>query len=252
MEYKITNYRPPINEMSSSEYIKKTHSMLNITKTHGLGSGVYGVIKDKLPFNDRAGRELETDLVLYNPVIIRSDEELGDYIRLSTFVAEIVESIINSAKVDNVDEKTRMKAQANDRLLNSEEGKRMKEILNHLAPNANLKVGIVSFLKAYGSAKIGDFVHQPMNYILKSYDGIYNDNNNGNTFSMGSVKFIDVNPRHQKAKFDKKPYIEPGNNLIDLRGGRKSRKVRKMRKSRKARKSIKMRKSRKVRKSIKK
>ena len=63
MEYKITNYRPPINEMSSSEYIKKTHSMLNITKTHGLGSGVYGVIKDKLPFNDRAGRELETDLV---------------------------------------------------------------------------------------------------------------------------------------------------------------------------------------------
>jgi len=96
--------------------------MLNITKTHGLGSGVYGVIKDKLPFNDRAGRELETDLVLYNPVIIRSDEELGDYIRLSTFVAEIVESIINSAKVDNADEKTRMKAQANDRLLNSEEG----------------------------------------------------------------------------------------------------------------------------------
>ena len=251
MEYKITNYRPPINEMSSSEYIKKTHSNLNITKTHGLGSGVYGVIKDNLPFNDRAGRELETNLVLYKPVIIRSDEELGDYITLSTFVAEIVESLINSAKVDNVDEKARMKASANARL-SSEEGKIIKEILKHLAPNANLIEGIKSFLTAYNKAKIGDFVHQPMNYILKLYDGIYNDNNNGNTFSMGSVKFIDVNPRHQKGKFDMKPYIEPGNNLIEIRGGKKTKKSRKMRKSKKTKKTRKNRKEKRKSKKSKK
>ena len=71
---------------------------------------------------------------------------------------------------------------------------------------------------------------------------LFTDNNNGNTFSMGSVKFIDVNPRHQKGKFDMKPYIEPGNNLIEIRGGKKTKKSRKMRKSKKTKKTRKNRK----------
>ena len=211
MSYTITNLRPAQTYgISSAEYIKKTPHALFMTKTHGLGSGIYGVIKTPKMVheinNDPVRKEeLQTELVLQNPVILDTNEKFANFIQLSRYLMDICEAQINFKREDY---------------------NALTPYLQHynlirqtICPLSNNIVSAFSgFTKAYKAANIGDFLRQPINYLLEGpYDGIYNYNDNGNAFLTGSVAFIHHNPRHQKYAFDPEgPFLQPGSTL---RGG---------------------------------
>ena len=209
MSYTITNFRPSRTAVSSSEYIKKTGNLLNMTKTHGLGSGIYGIIKTPEMLHEInitiRRNELPTEIVLKNPVILDTNEKLGNFIQLSRYLMGICEAHINRKP----DVYRTLSGQLQDYNL----------IRQNICPSSNSIVSAFNgFTKAYKAANIGDFLRQPINYLLEDhYDGIYNSSNDGNSFSTGSVAFIHLNPRHQKYAFDPEgPFLQPGSTL---RGG---------------------------------
>ena len=208
--FTITNFRPNGKEISSSEYIKKAHGPLLMHKSHGLGSGIYGVITttDKmrsiLEVHERK-YELQSDFELHKPLILDTNEKQASFIEMSTYLMDLCEARINKKKEDYV------KLSASF--------KKFKLIREHMFPNSEtINDSVKQFIKDYNSAKIGDFLRQPINYFLESgYDGIYNSSDDGNSFYRGSVIFIHHEPRHQKYAFNPPITIQPGNKLMENR-----------------------------------
>jgi hypothetical protein len=222
-EYIIYNYRESYNDLSSAEYIKKTDNILHMNYTHGLGSGIYGLIN---PNNNitRDDSYIIEKKILYKPVILDKDEEQTRFTFLSRYLIELCESRINK----NKDKYNELKAQL------STFNKEKEEI----CPKAK-SIGFIvrKFVNDYNKANIGDFLKQPINYLLEGpYDGIYNNCPAGDIFSRGSVKFEDVLPRYQGSNIHVSrgitPFLEDGKSLIQIAG----KKVKKKKKTKKKKK----------------
>lgn len=211
--YEIDNYRPDGKALSAAEFIKKTAGRLNFTKTHGLGSGIYGLVHGTI--NQRTSSEMITTLRLVNPVILDTDSKTARFIEFSQYLMKVVEEYVNQT--------TPIKLITAD--INSEQPK-IDRVFSDLFPLVNISIFKIlnKYKTDYNKAEIGDFLYHPINYLLQSkYDGIYNSSPNGNTFATGSVVFSDINPRHQKQAFDKEGLV---GKLIYFVGG-KQRKTRK-------------------------
>ena len=205
--YRIKNFRPIGTEVSSSEYIKKTHNLLNMTKTHGLGSGIYGVIETPQMLHtittSSRQHELQSVFELHNPVILDTDEKHGSFIYISRYLMDLCEAQINQQGSVYRDL--------------SKSISEYNLIRKNICPLSNtIGKAVNQFIKDYRFANIGDFLRQPINYLLEGhYDGIYNISDNGNSFSTGSVAFIHQNPRHQKYAFDPEgALLQPDKTLI--------------------------------------
>ena len=235
--YIIYNYRPRRYDLSSSEYIKKGNR-LDITRTHGLGSGIYGVTT-----SEEREDETITPIPLINPIIIQNDDMDSNLSTISIWLIDMIEQTIKLGKLQAALRKA--EKDGDDDMISfiqhdivSEKGiytelkspDRINDIIfitNNLLGNTtddtdiNTEVrcklfgAINGFVKDYSRAKMGDFLLQPINYFLISYgyDGIYNASSSGNTFARGSVAFININMRDQKQAFGS-PYLEAGKNLI--------------------------------------
>ena len=92
----ILNYHP----RSSSK--KTPKDRLNITKTHGLGSGIYGLTKKD---NKNRKDEIVTELKIQNPFIVKNNDMDGLLTNLSVNLIEAVEQII---KYNNIPEDSHM------------------------------------------------------------------------------------------------------------------------------------------------
>lgn len=218
LEYIIYNYRESDYELSSSEYIKKKEGFLNMNKSHGLGSGIYGLTNSDNELRDSSLYIIEP-LILNNPVILDKDEDQSRFILLSRYLMELCESYING------DGSTYNTLKVEFDIFKNEKDK--------LCPKSR-GIGFVvrKFIKDYNAAKIGDFLKQPINYLLEGpYDGIYNSCPAGNIFSRGSVKFEDISPRYQcSAMFvsqGKCPFLEYGKDLVKIQiaGSKKKKKI---------------------------
>ena len=199
----ITNFRPKGKNVSSAEYIKKKESSdyLNMNITHGLGSGIYGIIGKNRP------NEIPETFTLTNPLIIDDDIKDKNFTKLSVWLILVCQNSIKR-EFANVKE---LKLSENE----------MNVIKNEFGIDKSLNEAIDNFVDDYEHANNGDFVKQPINYLLQpQFDGIYNISSNGNNFNRGSVAFIDENPRDQKQAFGS-PYLAPGNVLVNIIGGKK-------------------------------
>lgn len=235
--YIIYNYRPRRYDLSSSEYIKKGN-MLDITRTHGLGSGIYGVTT-----SEEREDETITPITLINPIIIQNDEMDSNLSTISIWLIDMVEQTIKLGKLqaalrkaegcDNEDiiisiqRDIELKKDKYTQIKSQEQVNNIIFITNNLLGNieddtdVNTEVrcklfgAINGFVKDYSRTRMGDFLLQPINYFLISYgyDGIYNASPSGNTFARGSVAFININMRDQKQAFGT-PYLETGKNLV--------------------------------------
>ena len=212
MSYIIINFRPFDTYLSSSEYIKKTKFNLDIHKSHGLGSGIYGLIPTQSNYITQATQrkyEIKTKLTLNNPYEINTNKQLSRFIELSNWLILQCEEIINKNLII-------------DKMIDIEIPDIIKEITIELFNNKiyiNLLLYVIfNFVEDYQQAEIGDFIKQPINYLLEPYyDGIYNHCSHGNLFSTGSIKFRDINIRHQKGNFDKEgSFLSNQNKLINI------------------------------------
>lgn len=181
-----------VYELSSSEYVKKTPpGYLNMTKTHGIGSGIYGLTTAI----HEHGKTLKETLTLETPVILNTNDKTQSFISLAQFMMETVEIFINKKGKLAFEEK---KAEIPD----------FQNIADILAPDLTVKVvqAINNFIKDYKKASVGDFLRQPTNYLFEDggYDGIYNSSPAGNSFAVGSIQFRHIKPRHQKYGFEPK------------------------------------------------
>jgi len=235
--YTIYNYRPRRYELSSSEYIKKSN-ILDITRTHGLGSGIYGVTT---PEERRA--ETMTSIDLFNPIIIQNDDMDSILSTISIWLINMVEQTIKLGKLraalrkaegdmkddiiisiqQDIDSEQAIYAELKSQerindiifITNSILGNRPNNNEVNVEVKCKLFGAINGFVKDYSRAPMGYFLLQPINYFLISYgyDGIYNNSSSGNTFARGSVAFININMRDQKQAFGS-PYLGAGKRLI--------------------------------------
>jgi hypothetical protein len=243
----IYNFREKQYELSSAEYIPKKRSdiNLNITMTHGIGSGLYGVTK----YEERPGPEyIVTELILNNPLIIDNPTLDGYLTDISIWMIELVQLTINKGKDVN-----RLKIAKNDnngtleteiqrkidtdtsrinilkntdyvndiidktyRLFSKTTTEERPDESNRLIIKSKLFGAINGFIKDYSSANEGDFLLQPINYLLQKegYDGEYNSSETGDTFSRGSIAFVTINPRNQQRAFGGINYLPSRNNLV--------------------------------------
>jgi hypothetical protein len=225
MEYKIYNFRPFGTDLSSSEMIKKKPSILKPTLTHCLGSGIYGIIdKTRENIQDKINDNIEKELILEKPFIINNNEELSVYIIFARAITELCVCLKNIKKSDTRDEK------AKDLL---EIIKKNTEIINNTVNKieyVDILQHIITFIKQYTNMNNGDFITQPINFVLyrNGYDGIYNNCDNGDNFARGSVKYDYRNPRHQKWAFGlEDPYLKEDKNLITPESFELPKKIRK-------------------------
>jgi hypothetical protein len=200
-----------------------------MTRTHGLGSGIYGVTTP-----DERENETMTPIQLHNPIIIENDEIDSDLTTVSIWLIDMVEQKIklgqlqgrlrtaDTSSITDIQEQIDFENQIFNRLKSQEQLTEIINTTNHLlgdkydAVDIKCKLfgAINGFIKDYAQAKRGDFLLQPINYLLLSYDydGIYNASSSGNTFARGSVAFRNINIRDQKQAFGS-PYLQPGNKL---------------------------------------
>jgi len=209
-QYAIINFRPSSAvRPSSSEYIRKVEpSKLVIHTRHGLGSGMYGLLllndaelaweEQNISPGERVQlrshyytRESEIQSLYYiiNPVIIDTNPKLDDFIKMSTWLINVCLAQVKQNK---------------DKFLHLMKNfRQISEIQKKLCPLSQpFQKVITEWTKAYKNANYGDFIKQPINYLLQpEYDGIYNSCSDGNYFTVGSIKFIDLNPRDQRQNF---------------------------------------------------
>ena len=240
----IYNFHEPQYDASSAEYItkKRPDVNLNITMTHGIGSGLYGVTD----YEERPGSTVNT-LMLETPLIIDNDILDGYLTDISVWMIEIVQLTINKGKDAN---RLKIAKEANDNILETSiqteintktssinslksDGK-VNDIIDktyrlfnnttsgtpneteRLAIRSKLFGAIKGFINDYSSAKVGDFLLQPINYLLQKegYDGEYNSSETGDTFSRGSIMFFTRNPRNQQRAFGSINYLPSTNRLV--------------------------------------
>lgn len=221
MPYLIDNYRPDRFDISSAEFIKKTAGGLSITKTHGLGSGVYGLVHGTDTM--RAGIEILSIHEITNPVILDTDRKTALFIEFTQYFNDLVERFISKAATGaDVTESLDSKKLFLDEVFSELFPRLVGSTKSHI-----LRV-IKAFSTAYRGAAVGDFLWQPINYLLMPvYNGIFNSSQSGNTLDRGSVLFIAIQPRHQKQAFNREgAFVPAGRRLVGI-GGTRRRKNRK-------------------------
>lgn len=196
--------------ITSSEYIKKVKDKdLHMTKSHGLGSGLYGLVILK---NNKKGIEKNIDNVdevykiqskkifeISKPLIIFNNYEDSYITTISIWLIEICESIIKK------EDKTFLKL--------CKQYKNIQDLKKYFKITNDLYNVINSFITDWKNENT-NYLKQPINYLLEpQYNGIFNKSNNGNKFNRGSISFIDVNPRKQP-KGDEVIFIDKKENLI--------------------------------------
>jgi hypothetical protein len=196
----IYNYRPPNTPLSSSEYILANRDKkLNLTKTHGMGSGIYGLTE---PNNPNRKYEIQESINLNNPVIITTNDDNKDFITLSRYLMYYAEWQINYRKHSDKEYKY---SSLEYNFLKTYKKADIEEIKSRLAPEVEISIddAVNNFRENYlKHENQGELIEQPINYLLKDkYDGVYNQSPNGNTFSVGSVKYKKILPRDQKYAF---------------------------------------------------
>lgn len=204
----IYNYRPRNFEVSSAEYIKKTTGKLDMTRTHGLGSGIYGVTS----YEQREDESM-TAIMLKKPLNITNEIMDSDLTEVSVWLIDIVEKTINKGKFqkdltktqkdldvikisgDN-DEISRIETEISiiqtdiDILTIQVSQLRTPDIIGDIISKTKrlldgspisgidytpeeirckLFGAIKGFIQDYGKAIIGDFLLQPIDYFLLSY-----------------------------------------------------------------------------------
>jgi hypothetical protein len=204
----IFNYRPREFEVSSAEYIKKTNGKVDMTRTHGLGSGIYGVTR-----YDQREDESMSAIMLKKPLNI-TNETMDSYLTdVSVWLIDITEKTINKGKTqkdlskiqkeldeikiggDNDEisqiEEEISRIQININKITEEVSQlRTPEIMDDIISKATyflvdspildfeytpqeirckLFGAIKGFIQDYGKATIGDFLLQPIDYFLLSY-----------------------------------------------------------------------------------
>jgi len=215
MSYLIDNYRPKGTELSSAEFIKKTAGALSITRTHGLGSGIYGLVHGTR--TARAGVEILTTREIVNPVMLDTNENLALFIRFTVYFNDLIEKYTGGMAATDV-----VKSIDSNNLF-------LASVFTKLFPQlggdakTNILKALKSFSTSYKAAAIGDFLWQPINYLLMPmYDGIYNSSEAGNTLDRGSVLFDAIQPRHQKQAFNREGAFVPAGKRLVAMGGRRS------------------------------
>jgi hypothetical protein len=218
MVYLIDNYRPDGKDLSSAEFIKKTAGDLSITKTHGLGSGLYGLVHGTV--TDRASSETLTVHEIVNPVILDTNAKSQLFIEFTQYFNDLTEKFISkktsgAAMTLDIDSKKAF----------------LDGVFSDLFPKlvggakSNILRAIRLFSGSYRVAAAGDFLWQPINYLLMPvYDGIYNSSLAGNTLDRGSLLFVAIKSRHQKQAFNRNgPFVPAGKKLVLMTAGRRRR-----------------------------
>lgn len=196
--YYIYNFRPQGTPLSSAEYIVKEKNnmtgkiQLFMTETHGLGSGIYGLVPNEngeIPGAETRSNEIVTPITLVNPLILDTNEKFSKFIDLSIFLIQLCKAIINK--------------DIKNKIVLSKNILQYELIRKELAPDTPKITSVVNnFIKTFSKMKLGDYIRQPINFLLSyqyrdnnsGYDGIYNSSPNGNRFSTGSVGFYDYEP----------------------------------------------------------
>jgi len=213
MSYLIDNYRPKGTELSSAEFIKKTAGALSITKTHGLGAGVYGLVHGTK--TERAGVEILSTHEITNPVLLDANHKTAMFIEFTQYFNDLIEKYIygtlkGSGVTTSID--------SNEEFLVSV----FATLFPQLGGDAksNILRSLKAFSGAYRVAAVGDFLWQPINYLLMpTYKGIYNSSEEGNTLDRGSVLFYANEPRHQKQAFNREGAFVPAGKKLVAMGG---------------------------------
>jgi len=193
-----------------------------MTKTHGLGSGIYGLVHGTR--TRRAGVETLTTHEIVNPVILDTNAKSASFVEFTQYFNTLIESFIN---------KTATGAAVME-ILDSKKAF-LDSIFSELFPGlggdakSNILRVIKAFSSAYKGAAVGDFLWQPINYLLMpKYGGIYNSSVEGNTLDRGSVLFVATEPRHQKQAFNREgAFVPEGKKLVALAGGKRRTYIRK-------------------------
>jgi hypothetical protein len=180
-----------------------------------------------------------TPLPLNNPIIIDSNDMDSNISIVSIWLIDMVQQIIsirklqemlhntgntgNTASLLSIQQELDLKNKGYDNLNSQERLTNIIDITSSLLGNTftyddikcKLFGAINGFVKDYSLAKNGDFLLQPINYFLMSYnyDGIYNNSSSGNTFARGSVAFVNINMRDQKQDIGSS-YLGEGNILF--------------------------------------
>uniref|UniRef100_A0A6C0KJ37 Uncharacterized protein n=1 Tax=viral metagenome TaxID=1070528 RepID=A0A6C0KJ37_9ZZZZ len=214
--YIIYNFRPQTTPLSSAEYIVKERNsmtgriMLSMNQSHGLGSGIYGLIRDPItgiiPGADTRSNEIVTPIALVNPLILDTNEKFSDFVDLSRYLMDLCEATIHR---DNGERRVLLAKLFKYEVLRKK-----------IAPKSHKIIPTVNKFTSTFIRKMvpGDYIRQPINFLLSdAYDGIYNSSKNGNCYSAGSVYFSDVEPVRRQPKGRSQGPREEGH---DLYGGK--------------------------------
>lgn len=255
-EFWITHYYNPFHhpENGSAEFIRRK-SVLKMNISHGLGSGIYGLVRGT---DQRVRPALDNMKVLYqmmNPVVIKTDDELSCFTSLSVGLIEACESLVNSDG-DPRGKDAILTKLCEDWLNDPKCSSFLNKIVKANPDGKNiltlLHTTVDQWVHDYRNANEGDYLYQPINYFLMGhYDGVYNKCRNGNTFAQGSVFFKPDShiPREQNSASSHEYKLLPGKKLIEFvpvdlvinPSGGKRKKSKRSKKSNKRRKSIKKR-----------
>jgi hypothetical protein len=203
----------------------KRDKWLNITQTHGIGSGIYGVTQ-KCCYT--RPDELKTSLRLMIPLIIKDDIEDGIFSQISIWLIRSVENAINLGKARSLlskssgdeyeDLEQRIHQYNKTKTILNREKNEVDELRKQLMPNTihkSLNSVINSFISDYSKSSFGDFLKQPINYLMDGcYDGIYNESISGNTFNRGCILYMEQNPRHQHQAFIKPVHLQSTKKML--------------------------------------
>lgn len=206
-------------ENSSAEFIRKK-DVLSMSKTHGLGSGMYGVITGSHRGDRPASQNGKVLYQMRNPVVIATDDEFACFHSLSIGLIKACESLVHPSE-DPKHTDTILTS-----LLGEWTGKECSIFLNKIVqaklPGGEdilrlLRTTVDRWVHDYMTASKDDYLYQPINYFLMGhYDGVYNNCPNGNTFATGSVHFRAEPhiPRAQDSATSFQYALLPGKKLI--------------------------------------
>ena len=208
--YVITHFYESIHpDNGSAEFIRKS-SVLHMTKTHGLGSGIYGLTKQTA--TTQLTRPLNSSKLypLYHPLVLDTNDKLSCFSQLSIGLMNACESLVKGSDVNELIEDLIEDLQKNQCDVHTIIPSNLHEILYQT---------VTTWVNDYTNANVNDYLYQPINYLLMgTYDGIFNSSPHGDSFASGSVYFpkddTEHVPRPQDSAMTKQFKLLEGSKLI--------------------------------------
>ena len=208
--YVITHFYESIHpDNGSAEFIRKS-VVLHMTKTHGLGSGIYGLTKQTATTQLTRPLNSSKFYPLYHPLVLDTNDKLSCFSQLSIGLMNACESVVKGADVDELIVELIADLQKNQCDVHAIIPSNLHEILHQT---------VTTWVNDYTNANVNDYLYQPINYLLMgTYDGIFNSSPHGDSFASGSVYFPkDDNehvPRPQDSAMTKQFKLLEGSKLI--------------------------------------